>query len=65
MKHLQQENSSQHCLDEIHFWNYDYSFENLVFKGGGAKVHTYIGAIKCLEEAGINQNDWQAQALEP
>lgn len=41
-----QENSSQHCLDDIDFWNYDYPFENLVFEGGGAKVHTYIGAIK-------------------
>lgn len=46
VKHLQEANSSQHCLDEIDFWNYDYPFENLVFEGGGAKVHTYIGAIK-------------------
>lgn len=45
VKHLQA-NSSQHCLDDIDFWNYDYPFENLVFEGGGAKVHTYIGAIK-------------------
>lgn len=45
INHLQA-NSSQHCLDEIDFWNYEYPFENLVFEGGGAKVHTYIGAIK-------------------
>jgi len=45
VKHLQK-NSSQHCLDDIDFWNFNYPFENLVFEGGGAKVHTYIGAIK-------------------
>ena len=45
INHLQA-NSSQHCLDQIDFWNYEYPFENLVFEGGGAKVHTYIGAIK-------------------
>lgn len=45
INHLQA-NSSQHCLDDIDFWNYEYPFENLVFEGGGAKVHTYIGAIK-------------------
>lgn len=43
--HLQK-NSSQHCLDDVDFRHYDYPFENLVFEGGGAKVHTYIGAIK-------------------
>jgi len=41
-----EKNSSQHCLDDIDFRNYDYPFENFVFEGGGAKVHTYIGAIK-------------------
>lgn len=45
VKHLEK-NSSQHCLDELDFRNFDYPFENLVFEGGGAKVHTYIGAIK-------------------
>ena len=49
VKHLQENNSSQHCLNEIDFWNYDYPFENLVFEGGGAKVHTYIGAIKVCD----------------
>ncbi|XP_067948238.1 uncharacterized protein [Watersipora subatra] len=53
IQNLQQANSSQHCLDDIDFWDFEYPFENLVFEGGGAKVHTYIGAIKCLEEAGI------------
>lgn len=48
VKHLEK-NSSQHCLDELDFRNFEYPFENLVFEGGGAKVHTYIGAIKVRE----------------
>jgi Ca2+-binding EF-hand superfamily protein len=30
-----------------------FPWENLTFEGGGAKGYAYIGAIKCLEEAGI------------
>jgi arachidonate 5-lipoxygenase len=30
-----------------------FPWENLAFEGGGAKGYAYIGAIKCLEEAGI------------
>lgn len=30
-----------------------FPWENLAFEGGGAKGYAYIGAIQCLEEAGI------------
>ncbi|XP_076468885.1 uncharacterized protein LOC143299503 isoform X2 [Babylonia areolata] len=32
---------------------YDFSFENLVFEGGGNKGVAYCGAIKCLEDHGV------------
>ncbi|XP_055997677.1 uncharacterized protein LOC125647015 [Ostrea edulis] len=34
----------------------DYPFENLVFNGGGAKMISYVGAVKCLEDMGIMKN---------
>ncbi|XP_072034619.1 uncharacterized protein [Amphiura filiformis] len=36
--------------------DYEYPFENIVFEGGGSKGHSYIGAIRLLEEVGIWKN---------
>ncbi|KAL8586396.1 hypothetical protein ACOMHN_023011 [Nucella lapillus] len=33
--------------------DYQFSFDNLVFEGGGAKGAAYIGALKYLEECGV------------
>ncbi len=40
------ENISAELLDEEMYENHEFSFENLVFEGGGNKGMAYVGALQ-------------------
>ncbi|XP_046846665.1 uncharacterized protein LOC124440335 isoform X2 [Xenia sp. Carnegie-2017] len=43
-------------MEDVFLGKQEFSFENLVFEGGGSKGIAYVGALQVLEEVGILKN---------
>ena len=47
-RHQDERDEVRRKIDEIDYREYEYPFENFVFKGGGAKGQVYIGCLEVL-----------------